>query len=143
MAKKQATTKSGASGAGEKPMSNAEKNMLINKLVAIFWEQFGRGATLPVERDCFDRAVQLGALANIRTNLPQLVKFGAEFKQAEICSFRAGKRAKFLASKAMPRMRTITPDVYQQAFEYIAGNVAKAAKKSGSGPIRAQGLLCG
>ena len=126
-----------------KRMSQEQKDYLVTKISAIYWEQFGRGAELPVEPDCFEKAVELGALSNIRKNIKELAKFGKTFKTAEGCSFKAGKRAKFLAGKQRPKMKTITPEIYQEAFEHVAENISRlAARNKKSSKIAPEGILC-
>jgi hypothetical protein len=127
-----------------KRMSQEQKDYLVTKISAIYWEQFGRGAELPIEPDCIDRAVELGSLANIRKNIKELSTFGTLFTTAEGCSFKAGKRAKFLAGKQRPMLKTITPEIYQEAFEYVAESITRLAarsKKQGS-KIAPEGILC-
>lgn len=125
----------------KKGASKRDAEFLVNKLVAIYWEQFGRGAVKPVDPGCFDRAVELGALANVRSNLVELSKFGTMFKGAETCSFRAGKRAGAQATKA--KLKTITPDIYEEAFLWVARSNAQLSKRNGrAGKIEVEGFLC-
>ena len=138
-AKKRAATR--------KTMTKSEQDKLVTKIVAIYWEQFGRGAKLPVEPGCFDRAVDLGALANVRKNIEELSKFRAMFKQAEGCSFKAGKRAHKIATSRKPKMKTITADVYEEAFLFVASQIDKAARRKGATQtdkkkLGQQGVLC-
>lgn len=124
-----------------KRVSSADADFLVNKLVAIYWEQFGRGAEKPVDPGCFDRAVELGALANVRSNLAELAKFGPMFKGAETCSFRAGRRAGAQATKA--KLKTITPDIYEEAFLWVARSNTQLSKRNGrAGKISVEGFLC-
>ena len=98
------------------------RDELIVKLVAIFWEQFGRGANLQIAPECFDRAVNLGALDNVRNNLDELSDFDGEaFEAAKFCSFRAGRRARRNAvTHVSGKKDRIDADMYQEAFEWIA-----------------------
>ena len=113
---------------------------MVVKICALYWEQFGRGAELPVEPGCFDRAVRLGALANVRKNIEILAEFGKTFKEAEGCSYKAGVNAKALAAKA--KLDTITPDIYEQAFNMVATQVQRVASRAPAGTVRAEGILC-
>ncbi len=142
-----AATKRAAPRAAAKTMTKSEAEALVVKIVSIYWEQFGRGAGLPVEPACFDRAVEMGALGNVRKNLKELAKFGAVFKQAEGCSLKAGKRAKKLANETKPKTKTITPDIYEEAFLYVANSIDRAVRRRGlttaqKNVLGQQGILC-
>lgn len=129
--------------AGAKRTSREQKEYLVIKISSLYWEAFGRCAELPVDPECFDRAVELGALENMRKNLKELSKFGKAFRDTEGCSKKAGRRAKLLADRARPKLKKITPDVYQEAFEHVAGGIARAAaRQSASSRVGVEGMLC-
>lgn len=117
-----------------------EDDYLVMKLSALCFAEFSRGAGLPIEPACFDRAVEFGALANIRKSVDELSTFGESFRGIEDCSYKAGQRAKYIAIHANPKMETITPDVYQEAFTFVADKVAKRHEKYPH--IVPEGMLC-
>lgn len=130
-------------GKTKPPMTAAQRDFEINKLVAIYWEQFGRGAGLPVDKECFDKSVELGALANIKTHLAVLSTYGKDFKQAEMCSLKAGKQAKKLANSANPKLKSINAATYETAFQHVANQVSRVAKRTAaSSKPKSEGLLC-
>jgi hypothetical protein len=118
-----------------------ERELLVIKIVALCWEQFGRGAgRAKVLPECFDKAVELGALANVRKNLDILGEFGKNFRLVQKCSLEAGQYA---LAHAIPDLDptkppSITPAVYEAAF--IAGS--PPPPPPGSGKVDAQGMLC-
>ena len=124
-------------------MSKEEKEYMVVKISSLYWEAFGRCAELPVDPACFDKAVELGALANLRKNVKELSKFGKVFRDTEGCSKKAGRRAKYLAGKSRPKLKTITPEIYEEAFQHVASGIQKVAARRGkSSKVGTEGLLC-
>ena len=140
---KKSATKKPAAKKATTAKTVARQEFEVNKLVAIYWEQFGRGAKLPVDLDCFDRSVKLGALANVRRHLATLSTYGDEFRQAEKCSLKAGQQARKLAKAA--GAKSISADIYEQAFKHVAKVVRRTGgkkKPAAPAPLSTQWLLC-
>ena len=125
-----------------KAMTPAEREFNVNKVIAICWDKFCRGAELPVDDQCMDRALKLGALGNIRKNIDELSKFGETFAATQDCSLRAGRRAHFLATRSQPEKTSIDADIYEDAIQHVARSIERMAKRSGSGEVRVEGVLC-
>jgi hypothetical protein len=123
-------------------LSVEEEEYLTIKIVAIFWERFGTAAEgMKIDPDCFDRAVSLGALANMRKKLVKLSQFGADFQAAERCSIRAGQRASQEAKRL--KSKTITADIYEEAFLWVAQSVSKLAqRKQRQGELVVEAVWC-
>lgn len=117
----------------KKPSSRSEKEALVRKLSSIFWAEFAKGAELPVDHQCFDRAVSLGVEKNMRRVLGKFGKFGKDFELSKACSLRAGKKAKRMADSAKPKMKSIDPDTYEKAFQWVSDSYKR---KGTRGPIR-------
>lgn len=140
--KRQAVSRSPAASPPptESEIDPSEQEFLVVKVSALFWATFARGADMPVEPGCFNRAMELGALANVRKHILILKEMGETFLEAEHCSYKAGVEAKKMATNA--GVPAITPDIYQAAFEKIAGQIQRVAGRRPAGAVRAEGLLC-
>ncbi|NKB33130.1 MAG: hypothetical protein GKR91_08535 [Pseudomonadales bacterium] len=112
----------------------------VYKLVSIIWEQFARGAELPIDHKCFDRVVKLGAVKNIRANLSSLSAYGKTFENAKDCSLRAGRKAKALAIAAKPKKKSIDPDTCEEAFKWVSSSYSRAGRRGGK--VKPMTLVC-
>lgn len=123
-------------------LSIEEEEFLAIKIVAIFWERFAAATGgIKIDLDCFERAVSLGALANVRKNILKLSQFGADFQAAERCSIKAGQRAGQEAKRL--KSKTITADIYEEAFCWVAQGMSKLAQRQErQGELVVEGVIC-
>jgi hypothetical protein len=110
---------------GDDPLP-PEQEALVMKITAICWEQFGRGANIQIDHDCYDRAVNMGALRNLRIRLSRPDPFTEEeLKNAKWSSHKAGREARKMARK-LPSpngIEHVTPDIFEAAFRTISDKI--------------------
>ena len=119
--------------AKKKVLTKSEKDALNTKINSLLWEQVVRGAQLPIDHKCIDRAIELGVLKNLQGNTDKLKSFGKQFDLTKACCLRAGKKAKSLADASRPKKKTIDPDTFEEAFNWVAKSYARGIKAKGGG----------
>jgi hypothetical protein len=137
--KKKAPAKRGKAGAGKLTLKAREA--LVTKIVAILWAEFVKAAQLPVDDGCFDEAIALGALKNVRKDIQKFSNVRqVNYQILKICSIQAGNRAKRLArQKNAPN---ITKAIYREAFNSVKNGVNAWTTQKGQGVIHPFGPLC-
>jgi hypothetical protein len=115
----------------------------VFKLVALFWTQFIKGADMEVADDCFDEAINKGALTNIRKNVKDLydIPKGEHFLKAMDCCFKAGEKARELAEN--DTSDRIRPGHYADAYDDTSIKMARAIRmKTQDGVAEITAKIC-
>jgi hypothetical protein len=103
-----------------------EQEALVLKIVAICWEQLGRGANINIDHKCYDKAIAMGALENLRKRLSQEPAFSDdELKDAKWCSHEAGRKARKIARKPEFNSEFVTDEIFELAFNEVKDGVDK------------------
>lgn len=115
----------------------------VFKLVALFWVEFVKGADMEVADDCFDEAINEGALENIRKNVKYLydIPNGDHFLNAKDCCFKAGEKARELAEgETSDRIR---PGHFSDAYRDTSEKMARAIRmKAQDGVAEITAKIC-
>jgi hypothetical protein len=105
-----------------------EEEDLVVKLSVLFWSAFEKTAhiaNMNVHPDCYDKAVELGALANLRKNIKDLKDYpdGPNFISTRNCCVVAAVTAVDMTRKKNKDETTIYPEIYALAFQDTHHNV--------------------
>jgi len=124
----------------------------VTKASLIFWGEFQNAASIPVDENVLDKALELQVMKFIGKNIKKFEKANGKFgtaaffdsiKCARRCAYRAVQISKELGED------TVTAASYEKAFKEISGVVQKlavrkaATNKNVGKSGRGQGLLCG
>jgi hypothetical protein len=107
-----------------------EQEALVLKIIAICWEQLGRGANINIDHECYDKAIDMDALENLRARIARPPAFSPqEFKDAKWCSHEAGRKARKIARKPEFSSDVVTAEIFEQAFNDVKNGVEKLNRK--------------
>jgi len=108
-----------------------EEEDLVVLLSNVFWQAFVETAHvtyMDVDSGCYQRAIDLGALANLRKNIQDLKDYpsGPNFISTRNCCVVAAVTAAKMTRKKDRDETTIYPDIYELAFKDTHKNVPMA-----------------
>jgi hypothetical protein len=115
------------------------------RIVAVCWEQFGRGATITIDESAYDKAMEI-ALPNLRERLSRPEDFSpAELKAAKFCAHKAGREARdFAKQEAKNGFDPVVVDTtYEKAWKKVKDDLDKKnLLRDANGVVRIEAVFC-